>query len=49
MPKKPKSIVLDSWAIIAYLEDEPAGEKVADIIVDARAGYSVVNDCRQRR
>jgi predicted nucleic acid-binding protein len=35
MPKKPKAIVLDSWAVIAYLEDEPAAEKVADIISDA--------------
>lgn len=35
MPKKPKAIVLDSWAVIAYLEDEPAAEKVADIIGDA--------------
>jgi len=35
MPKKPKAIVLDSWATIAYLEDEPAAEKVADIIADA--------------
>lgn len=35
MPKKPKAIVLDSWAIIAYLEDEAAAEKVADIISDA--------------
>jgi predicted nucleic acid-binding protein len=35
MPKKPKAIVLDSWAVIAYLEDEPAAEKVADIIADA--------------
>ena len=35
MPKKPKSIVLDSWAITAYLEDEAAAEKVADIIADA--------------
>jgi uncharacterized protein len=32
---KPKAIVLDSWAIIAYLEDEQAAEKVADIISDA--------------
>ena len=36
MAKKPKAIVLDSWAIIAYLEDERAGERVADIIADAR-------------
>jgi predicted nucleic acid-binding protein len=35
MPKKPKAIVLDSWAVIAYLEDETAAEKVADIIADA--------------
>jgi ribonuclease VapC len=35
MPKKPKAIVLDSWAIIAYLEDEAAAEKVADIMADA--------------
>src|SRR5436853_7776166 len=35
MPKKPKAIVLDSWAVIAYLEDERAAEKVADIIADA--------------
>ena len=35
MPKKPKAVVLDSWAIIAYLEDEDAASKVADIIADA--------------
>lgn len=35
MPKKPKAIVLDSWAVIAYFEDEEAAEKVADIISDA--------------
>lgn len=35
MPKKAKAIVLDSWAVIAYLEDEAAAEKVADIIGDA--------------
>lgn len=35
MPKKPKAIVLDSWAAIAYLEDEPAAENIADIIADA--------------
>jgi uncharacterized protein len=33
--KKSKAIVLDSWAIIAYLEGEAAAEKVADIIGDA--------------
>jgi predicted nucleic acid-binding protein len=35
MPKKSKTIVLDSWAVIAYLEGEPAAEKIADIIADA--------------
>ncbi|HSQ20022.1 MAG TPA: PIN domain-containing protein [Blastocatellia bacterium] len=35
MAKKPKAIVLDSWAVIAYLEGEPASEKVADIVADA--------------
>ena len=32
---KPKAIVLDSWAVIAYLEDESSAEKIADIIADA--------------
>ncbi len=35
MPKKPKALVLDSWSVIAYLEDEPAGTKVADLIANA--------------
>lgn len=35
MPKKPRAIVLDSWAVIAYLGDEAAAERVADIIADA--------------
>ena len=39
MPKKPKAVVLDSWAIIAYLEDEAAAEKVADIIADAHEDH----------
>jgi hypothetical protein len=28
MARKPKALVLDSWAVIAYLEDEPAGQQV---------------------
>src|SRR5207247_463250 len=32
MAAKAKAYVLDSWAIIAYYEDEPAGERVADLI-----------------
>jgi ribonuclease VapC len=35
MPSKPKAYVLDSWSVMAFLEDEPAGEAVADIIADA--------------
>ena len=35
MPRKPRAIVLDSWAIMAYFEDEPAAERVADIIAEA--------------
>ena len=43
-----KTIVLDSWAIMAYLEDEPSAEKIADMIADAhdkghRLLMSVVN------
>ena len=35
MAHKPKALVFDSWSVLAYLEDEPAGVKVADIIADA--------------
>ena len=35
MARRPKALVLDSWSIIAYLEDEPAGQKVADLIAEA--------------
>jgi predicted nucleic acid-binding protein len=35
MPKKARAIVLDSWAVIAYLGDEDAAAKVADVISDA--------------
>jgi len=38
MPKKTKAVVLDSWAVIAYLEGENAAERVADIIADAHEG-----------
>ncbi|SRR6266404_3329778 len=45
---KPKAIVLDAWAVMAYLEDEPSAEKIADIIADAHENntpllMSVVN------
>lgn len=35
MARRPKTFVLDSWAVLAYFEDEPAGVKVGDIIADA--------------
>ena len=35
MPRKSKFIVLDSWAVIAYLEGEPSAKRVADHIADA--------------
>jgi predicted nucleic acid-binding protein len=48
MPPNPRAIVFDSWAVIAFLEGEPAGEKIADIIADAHENgtllmMSVVN------
>lgn len=35
MARKPKAIVLDSWAIMAYLEDEPAAEAVETLLATA--------------
>ncbi|MHB8474134.1 MAG: PIN domain-containing protein [Gammaproteobacteria bacterium] len=35
MARKPKVIVLDSWAVLAFLEDEPAAKQVGEIIADA--------------
>ncbi len=34
MPRHAKDVVLDSWAVLAFLQDEPAGKQVADIIAD---------------
>lgn len=36
MTRRPKAIVLDSWSVMAYLEDEPAGQRISEIIVDAQ-------------
>jgi len=46
--RKPKAIVLDSWAVMAFLQDEPAAEEVADTLADAQengvpVGMTVVN------
>ena len=38
MTRKPKALVLDSWSVIAYLEDEPAGQQIAQLISSAHAG-----------
>lgn len=35
MPRKPKALVLDSWAVLAYLQAETAGQKIVDLIADA--------------
>lgn len=35
MPKKAKAYVLDAWAVIAYLEDEPSAPLIADLIASA--------------
>lgn len=35
MARKPRAVVLDSWAIMSYLGGEPSAEKVADILADA--------------
>ena len=35
MPRKPKAYVLDTWAVIAYLEDEPSAPQIADLIASA--------------
>ena len=35
MSRRARAIVLDSWAVIAYLSDENAGKKVAEIMANA--------------
>jgi predicted nucleic acid-binding protein len=35
MARKAKAYVLDSWAVIAYLEDEPSAPQIADLIAGA--------------
>lgn len=35
MARRPKAIVLDSWAVLAYLEDENPGKQVAEILGNA--------------
>ena len=35
MARRPKTVVLDSWAVLAYLEDEDSGAQVAEILANA--------------
>ncbi|MGH8675800.1 MAG: type II toxin-antitoxin system VapC family toxin [Burkholderiales bacterium] len=36
MPRKPRALVFDSWAVLAYLGDEASGQEVADLIASAQ-------------
>lgn len=45
---KPRALVFDTWAIIAYFEDEPAAEHISQLIAEANENatpmwMSVVN------
>jgi predicted nucleic acid-binding protein len=35
MTRKAKAYVLDTWAVIAYFEDEPSAQEIADLISNA--------------
>src|SRR5258706_12597122 len=35
MARKPKALVFDSWAVLAYLGGEASGQEIADLIADA--------------
>ena len=35
MPRKPKALVLDSWAALAYLGGEASSQEIADLIANA--------------
>ena len=35
MARKAKAYVLDSWAVIAFLEDEPSAPQIADLIASS--------------
>lgn len=35
MARKARAYVLDTWAVIAYLEDEPSAPQIADLIANA--------------
>jgi len=35
MAVKPKALILDSWAVMAFYEGEPAGQRVGKLVADA--------------
>lgn len=35
MARKARAYILDTWAVIAYLEDEPSAPQIADLIASA--------------
>jgi len=35
MTRKAKALALDTWAVIAYLEDEPSAQQIAELIAGA--------------
>lgn len=39
MPRKSKALVLDSWAVLAYLGGEACGQEVADLITSAHENH----------
>lgn len=45
MPRKAKALVLDTWAVIAYLEDDPSAQKIADLIASAHEEAIPVSMC----
>lgn len=50
MARKSKALVLDTWTIIAYLQDEPAAATIVELISDAHEQeiplyMSVINVC----
>jgi predicted nucleic acid-binding protein len=45
MPVKSNALVLDTWAVIAYLEDEPSGKQIADLIASAHDERIPISMC----
>lgn len=42
MARKPKGLVFDAWAILAYFEGHEAGERVVDLISDAHTNETAL-------